>query len=145
MLWRDRRSRSRTGFTGQTASAIRPDGIVPGPPTSATARPAIETPAPVETPVDARDRIVAATFRHEVRPVYPDIAKYGDQEGTVVVLATIGPEGRVLSARIAQSSGSLAIDAEALRAAQASSYYPPEIDGKPAIMTYRIVYTFQLT
>jgi protein TonB len=145
MLWRDRRSRSRTGFTGQTASAIRPDGIVPGPPTSTTARPAIETPTPVETPVDARDRIVAATFRHEVRPVYPDIAKYGDQEGTVVVLATIGPEGRVLSARIAQSSGSLAIDAEALRAAQASSYYPPEIDGKPAIMTYRIVYTFQLT
>ena len=104
-----------------------------------------ESPSPVETPIDARDRVVGESFRHEVKPVYPDIAKDGGQEGTVVVLVTIGPDGMALDARIAQSSGSPAIDQAALRAAKASLYYPAEIDGKPAIMTCRIIYTFQLT
>lgn len=113
---------------------------------SATPQPATpETPTPVETPIDARDQIIDASFRHEVKPRYPEMATVDGAEGTVVVLLTIGPDGNVLSARVAQSSGSLVLDQEALYAAKASSYYPPEIDGKPAIMTYRIVYTFQLS
>lgn len=103
------------------------------------------TPNPVETPIDARDQIIDATFRHEVKPRYPEMASFRGEEGTVIILLTIGPDGKVLEVRIAQSSGSLVLDQEALYSARASSYYPPEIDGKPAIMTYRVVYTFQLS
>jgi len=104
-----------------------------------------DTPAPIETPVDASDVIVDARFRNQQRPVYPDIAIFGDEEGTVVILVTIGPDGEIINARVEQASGSLAIDQAALKAAEASTYMPPEVDGQPATMTYRVVYTFQLS
>jgi len=106
---------------------------------------AVATPAPAATPIDASDIVVDARFRDQKRPDYPDIARFGDQEGTVVILITVGPDAEIVSARIEQTSGSVAIDRAALKAAEASTYWPPEVDGQPAIMTYRVVYTFQLS
>jgi len=61
------------------------------------------------------------------------------------VLATVGPKGTVMSVSIEQSTGNKLLDDSALAAARASRFVPPEIDGKPATETYRIVYTFDLS
>jgi len=115
------------------------------PPSPAQQPTALQTPTPVETPVDASDMVVDATFRHQVRPDYPEIARLGDEEGTVIIFVTVGADGEPSEARIESSSGSLAIDQAALTAAKASTYRPPEVDGKPAIVTYRVIYTFTLS
>ncbi len=88
--------------------------------------------------------IVAAAFLHRVQPDYPAIAATGHWEGTVVVLITLGPAG-VIEAKIGTSSGYTALDRAALRAAEESTYRPPEINGKPAIETYRVIYTFTVS
>ena len=107
------------------------------PPVQATA-----TPDAGPTPVYAPTIVVDARFADRVEPVYPDIAKEQGVGGTAIVLATIGPDGRVLTVSIDQSTGNRQLDSAAVAAAHASRFEPPEIDGKPATETYRIVYTF---
>lgn len=87
--------------------------------------------------------IVAAEFIRRLQPDYPAIAITGNWEGTVVVLITLGPDG-IIDAKIGTSSGYAVLDRAALRAAEESTYRPPEINGKPAIETYRVIYTFTL-
>lgn len=107
------------------------------PPTQAAAAPDAQP-----TPVYAPTIVVDARFVDRVEPVYPDIAKEQGVGGTAIVLATIGPDGRVISVSIDQSTGNRQLDSAALTAARSSRFEPPEIDGKPATETYRIVYTF---
>ncbi len=101
-----------------------------------------QTPQADATPIYAPDVIVDARFTHEVRPEYPEIARMQNAQGTAIVLATIGPDGKVISARIEQSTGNKMLDAAALTAAEQSGFEPPMINGKPATETYRLVYTF---
>jgi len=107
------------------------------PPVQSTA-----TPNAQPTPVYAPTIVVDARFVDRVTPVYPDIAKEQGVGGTAIVLATIGPDGRVLSVSVDQSTGNRQLDSAAIAAAHSSRFEPPEIDGKPATETYRIVYTF---
>ena len=104
------------------------------------------TPAPTAkpTPVYAPQTVVDARFTNKVTPEYPEIAKQQGIQGTCVVLVTIGPDGAVIGTKIGQSSGNPALDQAALTAARQSSYSPPEINGKPATETYKVVYTFSL-
>lgn len=111
-------------------------------PTSVAPPPATATPEPAPTPVYAPTIVVDARFVQRVTPVYPDIAKEQGVGGTAIVLATVGPDGRVLSVSVDQSTGDRLLDGAAVDAARASRFAPPEIDGKPATETYRIVYTF---
>lgn len=113
-----------------------------------TAQPQPSLPAALEpeqpaTPPDHRDMVIAAEFVRRVLPVYPQIAIDGHWEGTVIVWVTIGPEG-VISADVATSSGYPVLDRAALLAAKESTYRPPEVNGEPAIETYRVIYTFTL-
>ena len=103
-----------------------------------------QTPEADATPVYAPDVVVDARFTHQVQPDYPEMAKTQGVEGTAVVLATIGPSGAVVSARIDQSTGNKMLDDAALTAAKDSGFQPPIINGKPATETYRLVYTFAL-
>ena len=105
---------------------------------------AAAAPAADATPVYAPEMVVEARFVHQAQPDYPDIAKEQNAQGTAVVLATIGPNGNVLSTRIDQSTGNKLLDAAALAAARQSTFEPPMINGKPATETYRLVYTFAL-
>lgn len=100
------------------------------------------TPDAEPTPVYAPTIVVDARFVDRVEPVYPDIAKEQGVGGTAIVLATIGSDGRVISVSIDQSTGNRQLDSAAAAAARSSRFEPPEIDGKPATETYRIVYTF---
>ncbi|HYK53401.1 MAG TPA: TonB family protein [Candidatus Eremiobacteraceae bacterium] len=114
-----------------------PEPVSTQPPTQSPATPDAEP-----TPVYAPTIVVDARFVDRAEPVYPDIAKEQGVGGTAIVLATIGPDGRVISVSIDQSTGNRQLDNAAVAAAHSSRFEPPEIDGKPATETYRIVYTF---
>jgi TonB family protein len=116
--------------------------VTPAP--TATTVAAADAPDADATPLYAPDVVVDARFTHQVQPDYPAIAKAQGVTGTAVVLATIGPDGKVISAHIDQSTGNTMLDNAALDAAKASGFQPPIINGKPATETYRLIYSFQL-
>ncbi|MDQ6766400.1 MAG: TonB family protein [Candidatus Eremiobacteraeota bacterium] len=121
-----------TQVTEQPGTARDDSGSVPA------------TPSPLPpAPVDARYVIVSARFNHQVQPTYPAQAVSSGEEGTVIVLLTIGPSG-VSDMRVWESSGYPDLDQAALRAAKESTYFLPEVNGQPATETYRIIYTFSL-
>ena len=100
-------------------------------------------PAP-SAPADARYVVVSARFIHEVHPDYPRDATEAGEEGTVIVLLTVGPDG-VSDARVWVSSGYPSLDRAALQAAKESTYSVPEVNGEPATETYRVIYTFNIS
>ena len=112
--------------------------------TPAAVAAAEQQPAADATPVYAPEVVVDARFVHQVQPDYPEIAKAQNAQGTAVVFATVGPKGNVLSTHIDQSTGNKLLDQAALSAARESSFEAPQINGKPATETYRLVYTFAL-
>lgn len=83
------------------------------------------------------------TKTKDVRPVYPPIAQSARIQGVVIVEATIGPEGRVVEARILRSLPLL--DAAALAAVRQWEYAPTEVDGiaVPVITTVTVMFTLQ--
>jgi len=105
---------------------------------------AVAPPAADATPVYAPEMVVEARFVHQAQPDYPEVAKAQNAQGTAVVMATIGPNGNVISTRIDQSTGNKLLDGAALAAARQSTFEPPMINGKPATETYRLEYTFAL-
>jgi protein TonB len=95
------------------------------------------------SPADDRYIIVSARFEHEVRPEYPRDALEQGEQGTVIVLLTVGPDGPS-DIRVWVSSGYPSLDRAALTAAQESTYSVPEHNGQPVTETYRIIYTFSV-
>lgn len=134
---------SQNTQTAQTASANSSPTMTPTPAQVAAAGPP-QVPISEATPVYAPEIVVDARFTREVHPDYPEVAKAQNAQGTAVVLATIGPNGSVLSARIDQSTGNKLLDSAALQAARASGFEAPRINGKPATETYRLIYSFSL-
>ena len=125
------------------AQAAQPAGLNPPAPTQApTTAPAPATPDAEPTPVYAPRVVVDARFIDRVSPAYPAIAREQGASGTAIVLATVGPHGNVVSVQIDQSTGNKLLDEAAVEAARSSRFQAPEIDGKPATETYRIVYSF---
>lgn len=131
-----------SALTGTSTAAMRTNAVAATPTPAALAM--AQAPEADATPVYAPDVVVDARFTHQVQPDYPEMAKTQGAEGTAVVLATIGPSGTVVSARIDQSTGNKMLDEAALTAAKDSGFQPPIINGKPATETYRLVYTFAL-
>jgi TonB family protein len=136
--------------TTQTTNGAGQDTTAGLTSTQATAAPTPATVAVAQapdadaTPVYAPDVVVDARFTRQVQPEYPPIARDQGVQGTAIVLATIGPDGKVISAHIDQSTGDRMLDAAALDAARQSGFEPPIINGKPATETYRLVYNFSL-
>jgi len=126
-------------IVSRTPSSLASVGSV-GPP--AANIPVDASPQP-STPADDRYVIVSARFEHEVRPEYPHDAFEQGEEGTVIVLLTVGPDGPS-DIRVWVSSGYASLDRAALMAAQESSYSVPEHNGEPVTETYRVIYTFSL-
>jgi TonB family protein len=54
----------------------------------------------------------------------------------------VGPDGHVLAAEVAVSSGSTLLDEAALKAAETSRFQPSTVNGSPTQMDYLIEYTF---
>jgi protein TonB len=113
----------------------RPAAPAPTPhpaPDAAPAQP-VAQPAPGPNLLDAPKQISAGELKQlgcqMPRPDYPAKARRLKQEGTVVVHLSIGADGAVTSARVAQSSGSPLLDAAAVAAIRAGRCHPYETAG----------------
>jgi protein TonB len=77
-------------------------------------------------------------------PRYPDQARALGQQGTVILLLQVGPDGRVTGLVVEQSSGSPTLDLAARRAALEWRFRPATQDGQPVAGQIRAPVTFRL-
>ena len=82
------------------------------------------------------------TKTKNVLPVYPAVAKSARIGGTVVVEATIGPDGKVTDARIVKSVPLL--DQAALDAVKQWEYAPTRVRGVAVPVIITVAINFQL-
>lgn len=75
--------------------------------------------------------------------VYPADAADAGQSGTVILEVDIGPDGKVIEARVTGSAGA-AFDAAALEAVRRFVFSPAEIDEVPAAVRIEYAYHFEL-
>jgi TonB family protein len=78
----------------------------------------------------------------QAMPQYPDIARQIRAGGRAEVDLTIGANGDVLKAAIAQSTGNMSLDQSALDAARTSIYAPKIVHCVPTTGSYHFVVTF---
>ena len=76
----------------------------------------------------------------DVKPVYPAIAKSANVVGTVTIEATVGPEGKVIDAKIVRSIPML--DQAALDAVRQWEYTPALLNGKPVPVVINVTINF---
>ena len=79
-----------------------------------------------------------------VAPRYPEIARKAEVEGTVIVLATIDDDGRVIDAWIGKSDAEV-LDEAAIQAAYEFEFEPALQRDVPVKATIRLTFEFRLT
>jgi protein TonB len=89
-------------------------------PVAATAAPA--TPTPTPKPQCANPNEDASIKGDAVNPDYPDIARQQGAIGTTEVKVTLDASGDAVDVSVYKSSGNVALDASALKAAKATQY-----------------------
>jgi protein TonB len=83
------------------------------------------------------------TKLRNVNPAYPDVAVAGHIEGTVVLEATIAPNGKVAAVRVVRSLPLL--EKAAVDAVKQWVYSPTLIDGVPVTAIMTVTVRFQLS
>jgi|TARA_B100001059_G_scaffold59638_3_gene55103 protein TonB len=79
------------------------------------------------------------------KPKYPPAARRAGQQGTVTLSFTIGSSGKVISARIAKSSGYILLDNAALSAIRGWRFKPARNAlGEPVSYSYTLPVPFRL-
>jgi protein TonB len=93
--------------------------------------------------LDARgaEQLTPAKLLHRVEPVVPDFAKDAGLQGTVLLSAIIGTDGRLKDVKFV--SGDRALAVEAFRAVRDWRYRPYLLNGKPIEAETRIVMNFR--
>jgi TonB family protein len=138
-------SHSNTTST-ETKYVPPPKGNEQGVPqgTVASAPPAPVSTAPPGTPKPAcKTPYQDATVVNQVTPEYPDQARdLGLGEVQVAVEVTIGPQGNLIDAKIAQTANNMSMDQAALAAARQSTYAPKIVNCQPTTGTYLFRVTF---
>jgi TonB family protein len=86
-------------------------------------------------------KIKPPTKIKDVRPVYPAIARSARVSGTVVIEATIGPDGKVVDTKVVKSVPML--DQAALDAVQQWEYTPSLLNGVPVPVTVTVTIDFK--
>lgn len=81
---------------------------------------------------------------NQVNPRYPDLAKKGGVEGTVLVEIIIGTDGNVESARIVDSRPKGFFEEAALEASRQWKFTPAYQRDKPVKVLYQIPFNFRL-
>ncbi|MFM0688698.1 TonB family protein [Paraburkholderia strydomiana] len=114
-----------------------PPPLVPTPNAAPDPAPTPPAPSPVPGPtlLDSPKQISNSELKQLgcriPRPDYPPKARRLEQEGTVVVRLTIGADGAVKKARVAQSSGYPLLDSAALASIEAGHCQPYTTAGVP--------------
>lgn len=135
----------------------RPQRATPPPRQQATARPAAPpgaaAPAPNPGAPDpvGQGRALGPTSPPapderfaRAAPPYPEMSRLRGEQGVVVLELAIGTDGRVVTVRVARSSGFGALDEAARRAAQDWRFRPALIEGQPTLATVQTSVQFRL-
>lgn len=109
---------------------------------SAPVLPKTAEPTPVKR-IRLASRVVEANLIHDVPPQYPAEAGRARIEGTVVLMAVIGKDGRVEDVRV--ESGLPLLAQAAIDAVKQWRYKPYLIDGQPVEVDSRITINFNLS
>jgi protein TonB len=103
-------------------------------------------PAPVQatqpTTVRAGGKIQPPAKVYDAAPIYPPIAIASRVQGTVIIEATIGVDGRVVDARVLRSEPLL--DQAALQAVRQWRYTPTRLNDQPVAVIMTVTVRFQL-
>jgi len=78
----------------------------------------------------------------DVKPEYPAAAKSAKAQGSVIIEATIGADGKVIDAKVIRSVSML--DQAALDAVRQWEYSPTLLNGKPVPVKMTVTVTFKL-
>ena len=95
----------------------------------------------VASAVKVGGQIKPPTKIKDVTPVYPAIARSARVAGTVVIAATIGPDGKVIDTKVVKSVPML--DQAALDAVQQWEYTPSLLNGAPVAVTVTVTINFK--
>lgn len=79
-----------------------------------------------------------------VDPLYPEVARRMRRQGTVVIEAEIGSDGRLRSARAVNAPLGAGLEEAALAALASWRFAPAEVQGRPVSVFYRLSVTFRL-
>ena len=104
--------------------------------------PAVPAPPPPTGPLPIGGRIKEPAKIRHVPPVYPAIAQQARIEGTVMIEAVIGVDGRVKEARVLESKAFL--DEAALTAVRQWLFTPTTLNGVPVPVKMTVKVTFRL-
>lgn len=117
-----------------------PDGQIGG---IAIDIPSAPPPATPPRPLQVGGQIKAPQKVRHVSPVYPPIAQSARVQGSVIIDATIGSDGRVTDARVRR--GVPLLDQSALDAVRQWEFTPTLLNGVavPVIMTVTVTFTLQ--
>lgn len=80
----------------------------------------------------------------QIRPIYPSDAKDDGVEGTVVMLITVSPNGKISHVKIVEGSGDRRLDRAAEQTVKMWEYEPALRDGIPAEATIRVRVQFRI-
>jgi periplasmic protein TonB len=123
-----------TGAGGITGDDDRVIGLTPPP----------SPPVPVapREPVRVGGTVTAPAKVFDVAPIYPVIARSAGLEGTVILQATIGLDGRVEGLQVLRSAPLL--DDAALTAVRQWRYTPTRLNGQPVVVIMTVTVSFRL-
>lgn len=126
-------------FTGGigTGDDGRVAGLTPPPPP-----PPSPTPVAARNPLRVGGTVTAPAKVFDVAPVYPAIARSAGVDGTVILQATIGLDGRVEDVQVLRSVALL--DEAAVAAVRQWRYTPTRLNGQPVAVIMTVTVSFRL-
>jgi len=86
----------------------------------------------------------APDYLHNPAPEYPEEARRDHQQGLVMLLVDVSPEGNVLKVSVQQSSGYRRLDEAALRVAKSWKFKPGTAGGRPIRSMVEVPVRFRL-
>jgi periplasmic protein TonB len=101
-----------------------------------------EKPAAPPPPTRVMPRIDAT---HSQEPEYPPVSRRLGEQGSAILQVLVGVDGRVVEAKLAQSSGFDRLDQAALDGVKANyRFIPGMVDGTPQPMWFTFKFTWKL-
>jgi protein TonB len=100
-------------------------------------------PPPPSAPIRTGGELKAPALIKRVPPVYPPLAVSAEIEGTVILEATVGKDGRVEDVRVLRSVGVL--DRAAINAVRQWEYAPLLLNGTPERFILTVTVSFNLS
>jgi TonB family protein len=123
---------------GRVAETLTVSGVRP--PQTAAAQASASGPQRIRV----GGNVQSAKVVHQERPVYPQAAKAQGIEGSVLLEAVIGKDGRILNLRSVNSLVDPDLAAEAIRAVRLWEYAPTLLNGEPVEIATNITINFTL-